>query len=295
MVAVCRDGVWGRCVWGRCVGTVCGRWSVGALCGDGTVWGAVRVDNGGNGGGRSVWTGCVWGQLVDTQRELACGDGTQRPWDSRPCPHLPGPLPRLWPSCPAGLALPRLRAPTRCLQWLCPFIPRSPSTPPLLQSRAPFSLPSLGHPPSPPPWGISESRGQEAGREGPPGGGEEGKWGKREGSTIWALTGGAEGTVGRRPKGLTAPHSLHSPLQPHPQGTECSPHTPLQPGPQETQRAPHRASGHCERPRAPRARVSRDPSHPPRCPRSLLRGWRLGVALCSPRSLLHPAPCLRQR
>lgn len=146
-------------------------------------------------------------------------------------------------------------------------------------------------PPAPPPWGIRERRGQEAGREGPPGGGEEGKWGKREGSTIRALTGGAEGKVVRRPKGLTAPHSSHSPLHPHPQGTECSPHTPLQPGPQETQRAPHRASGRCERPRAPRARVSRDPSHPPHCPRSLLRGWRLGVALCSPRSLLHPAPC----
>lgn len=189
------------------------------------------------------------------------------------------------------LPSPGSRYPLSASSVCVPFIPRSPPTPTLLQSRAPFSLPSLGHLPSPPPWGISESGGQEAGREGPPGEGEEGKWGEREGGTIRALTGGMEARVVRRPQGLTAPHSLHtplqpgpqgtkcsphSPLQPSPQGTECSPHTPQQPGPQGTQRPTHRASGLCERPRASQVQGQQGPLPPSTLPLRPPRGLAPG-------------------
>ena len=153
------DGVWGQCVGGRCMGGRC----VGMLCGD-AVWGdslwgwCVRGHCWGQDGAGSPtgerwgkwWgTGCVWGQLVDTQRELACGDGTQRPWDSHPFPHFPGPLPRLWPSCPAGLALPRLQVPSLCLQCLCPRPPSVPSHPNPPAVKGPFQPAESGPPAQP--------------------------------------------------------------------------------------------------------------------------------------------------
>ena len=140
----------------------------------------------------------MWGRHPEALRSL-------------PLPSLAGAPPQAlaqlscWSCPPQALGTPSLPPVSVPPSSFGPLPPR-----PSCSSRAPFSLPSLGHPPSPPPWGVSESGGQEAGREGPPGVGEEGKWGKRE---MEALAGLSQverrrGVV-RRPQGLRAPPSPH--------------------------------------------------------------------------------------
>lgn len=170
------DAAWGDAVWGCCVGTLCG----GTVCGDGVsgdtvgdrmVRGALQVNDGGNGGGRGV----CGDSLLIRSGSWPVGTAPRGPGIPTPSLTSQGPSPGSGPVVLLVLPSPGSRYPLSASSVCVPFLPRSPPTPTLLQSRAPFSLPSLGHPPSPPPWGISESGGQEAGREGPPGGGRKGK------------------------------------------------------------------------------------------------------------------------